>query len=208
MPLFTLTTAALHERDRGNSIHAAFGWSALLPAALVRRFAAPLPSARLGLRKSRIWAVREQLAVPLWRGSPVGGRDHQPDKLFDITKKRRLLGVAEGNGYPVRAGARGAANPVHIGLWHVGQIEVHHMADAIYIDPARGDVGRDQCADAALAERGECALALVLRSIAVDRFRGDPDLGEAAHNSVGAVLGAGEHERTFDRLVPQEDLRA
>ena len=54
------------------------------------------------------------------------------------------------------------------------------------------------------AERRQHALALALRLVAVDRLGVDAALGEAAHKLVGAVLGAGENERAFDRLAAQQ----
>ena len=53
-------------------------------------------------------------------------------------------------------------------------------------------------------EIGEHALALVLRFVAVDRLGGDAGGLEAAHDPVGAALGAGEDERPVDGLPLQE----
>ncbi len=78
------------------------------------------------------------------------------------------------------------------------------MADAVDVDAAGRDVGRDQGADLAGAELGEHALALALRLVAVDRLGGDAGLVEAAHDLVGAVLGAGEDERALDGLAAQQ----
>ncbi len=52
-------------------------------------------------------------------------------------------------------------------------------------------------------ERGEDAVALVLRLVAVNGLGRDAGLVEAAHHLVGAVLGAGEDQRTVDRLAAQ-----
>ena len=102
---------------------------------------------------------------------------------------------------PVGAGARGAADAVHVALGNVRQVVVDHMADAVDVDAARGDVGRDQRAHA--CRRGKsarAALALVLRLVAVDGVGGEAGLGQPAHDLVGAVLGAGEDQRAIDRL--------
>ena len=77
------------------------------------------------------------------------------------------------------------------------------MADAGDVDPARGDVGRDQNLHFARFERGERAFALGLRLVAVDCPGRDAGGFELAHNLVRAVLGAAEHECAFDRLRPQ-----
>ena len=78
------------------------------------------------------------------------------------------------------------------------------MADAVDVDAAGGNVGRDQGADLAGAERGEHALAMVLRLVAVNGVGRDAGLGQGLHDLVGAVLGAGQDQRAVDRLVLQE----
>ena len=55
-----------------------------------------------------------------------------------------------------------------IGFRHVGQVEIHHMANAVDVDAAGGNVGGDQGADLAGAERRQHALAVVLRLVAVN----------------------------------------
>ncbi len=104
---------------------------------------------------------------------------------------------------PVCSGPRGAANAVHVGLRYVRQIEVYHMADAVDINSARRNVGRDQRADLALAEGGEHAFALVLRLVAVDRFRRNAGPNQPAHHLVGAVFRAREDEGAVDGLALQ-----
>src|SRR5258708_2469515 len=83
------------------------------------------------------------------------------------------------------------ADAVHVAFRDVGQIEVDDVADALDVDAAGGDVGRDQGADTAVAEVFQHALALVLRLVAVDSLGRDAVLVEAANDLVGAVLGAG-----------------
>ena len=123
---------------------------------------------------------------------------------FSMSRRNgRSSRVAERDRDAVGAGARGAADAVHVALRDVRQVVVDDVADAVDVDAARGDVGRDQRADLAGAEAAEHALALVLRLVAVDRLGGDAGLVEAAHDLVGAVLGAGEDEHALDRLVAQ-----
>ena len=50
---------------------------------------------------------------------------------------------------PVRAGAAGAADAVHVALAVVRRVEVDDVRDAVDVDAAGGDVGRDQRVDAA-----------------------------------------------------------
>ena len=54
------------------------------------------------------------------------------------------------------------------------------------------------------AERRHGALAVALRLVAVDRLGGNAGLDEAAHDAVGAVLGAGEDEGAVDRLAAED----
>ena len=79
----------------------------------------------------------------------IGGRDRHPDHLLDIAQERALLAVAEGDRDAVGASARGAADAVDVALRHVRQIEVDDVGDAVNVDAAGGDVGRDQDAGAA-----------------------------------------------------------
>ena len=78
--------------------------------------------------------------------------------------------IAERDRHTLRAGPCRAADAVHVALRNVGQIVVDHVADALNVDAARRDVGRDQCAQLAGAERAEHALALVLRLVTADRL--------------------------------------
>ena len=59
----------------------------------------------------------------------------------------------------------------------------------------RGDVGGDEGVDGSLGERGECALALTLRAVAVDRFRTHSRLLEPARDLVGAAFRLAEDDR-------------
>ena len=99
---------------------------------------------------------------------------------------RRLMrssGLQKAIARAIRAGARGAADAVDILLGNVGQVEVDDMGDARDVDPARGDVGRDQDRRLAGLEGGDGALALGLRLVAVDRGGGDAGGAQAGGRS-------------------------
>ena len=96
---------------------------------------------------------------------------------------------------PVAARAAGAARAVHVAVLVLGGVEVDDVADVGDVDAAGGDVGRDQHVDVPALERGERALALVLRLVAVDRHRVDAAGLQALDEPVGAALGADEDER-------------
>ena len=129
---------------------------------------------------------------------PAGRGDRHPDQLLDVAQERQLVMRAERDRDAVGAGARGAADAVHVAFRDVGQIEVDDVADAIDVDAAGGDVGRHQRSHPAVAEVLQHALALVLRLVAVDRFGRDAVLVQAADHLVGAVLGAGEDQHAVD----------
>ena len=130
---------------------------------------------------------------------------HQLDvgQAFDVLEVGLLVRRAEALRHAIGAGARGAADPVDILFRHVGQFEVEHVADPSHVDPARGDVGRHQHRRGALAEGQQRSGALGLALVAMDRRGIDAGGGQVAHDAVGAVLGAGEDQRAFDRAIGQ-----
>ena len=68
-------------------------------------------------------------------------RNGPTDQPLDIAKKRQFLCVTERDRRTSCTGARGAANTVHIGFWHVRQIKIHDMANTVDIDPTCGNIG-------------------------------------------------------------------
>src|ERR1044072_1002922 len=76
------------------------------------------------------------LRTVMWRGfrarvdASLGDRKLDLDQLLDVAQERHLLVVAERDGDAVRAGARGAANAVHVALRNVRQVVVDDVADA------------------------------------------------------------------------------
>jgi hypothetical protein len=51
---------------------------------------------------------------------------------------------------------------VDVGIAIGGRIEIDHVRDAAYVDPARCHVGCDQSVDRAGLKAGECLFALAL----------------------------------------------
>src|SRR6185369_5630188 len=78
----------------------------------------------------------------------VGGQRRNRNPLarraLDVAQIAALVGAAESDGDAVGAGPSGAADAVDILLGNVRQVEVDDVADAGDVDPAGGDVGRDQ----------------------------------------------------------------
>src|SRR5580700_8802633 len=128
--------------------------------------AVPVAVFAMGRRPCGVFC-RHRLGVPRI-GAAVAQRNGHADELFDVAQERDLLAIAQRDRDARGAGARGAADAVHIGLRYVRQVVVYHMTDAVDVDAARGDIGRDQRPDLALAKRRQHALALALRFVAVD----------------------------------------
>jgi small subunit ribosomal protein S21 len=134
----------------------------------------------------------------------VGRRNRHANQFLDITQERRLRGVAQRDGDAFRSGSRCAAYAVHIGFRHVRQVEIDHVADAIDVDAAGGNVSGNQRAHLALAEAGQCAITLMLRLVAVDGLRGYAGLNKTAHDPVSTMLCACEYESSVNRFALQD----
>jgi hypothetical protein len=128
----------------------------------------------------------------------------KPRQLLDRGKIGALRGIAQRDRHARSAGARRPSDAMHVDLRLVRNIEIDDMGDAVDVDAARGDVGRDQDRHAAESEFGERALARRLRLVAVDRFGADARARQALGDAIGAVLGPREDERTRHRGVAEE----
>ena len=78
------------------------------------------------------------------------------------------------------------------------------MADAVDINAARGNVGRNQDRGLALLEIVQCTNALVLALVAVDRLSIQAFIGKVADHFVSAMLGAGEHDGAVHVVLRQD----
>ena len=108
---------------------------------------------------------------------------------------------------PGAAGAAGAAGAVHVRLRVLRKVVVDHVGEVRDVDPARGDVGGDEEAEAALARRRHHPLAIVLRQIAVEP-RGVEALAlQGRGHALRLVLRVAEDDgalRVLDLDHPQE----
>lgn len=73
-----------------------------------------------------------------------------------------LGGRDQRNADPLCARPAGSAYAMDVGLAVRGRIEIDHMGDAADVDPAGGDVCRDERVDGSGLEAGERPLALAL----------------------------------------------
>ena len=106
-----------------------------------------------------------------------------------------FLIIAQRDGHALRPCASGSADAVDVGLGLARQIEVQDMRDAVDIDPASRDVGRDQHFGAAGLEVGQRPLAGRLALVAVERIRRDARPIQLAGDAIGPVFRAGEDQR-------------
>ena len=105
-------------------------------------------------------------------------RNSHANKLLDVAQERHLFAVAQRNRDAVGARAGSAADPVHVGFRHVRQIEIHDVADAVHIDAARCNIGRNERPDRRPCERQRAPVrvgfAICCRGSLRPRFRPGP----------------------------------
>ena len=105
-----------------------------------------------------------------------GGRVDDPEldaRLADDAADPVLFpGGVHGDRGALLVGAAGATAPVHKGLGVMGELVVNHEVDVGDVEAARGDVGGDEDAEAAVAEALEGAFALRLSDVAVEHLGG------------------------------------
>src|SRR5690606_37674239 len=124
--------------------------------------------------------------------------DRLADQALDTLEQLDVAVVHQGYG-----GARGAcparaADAMHVVIGHVGQFEVHDLRQLVDVEPARGDVGGHQHGHIACLEPGQRARARRLALVAMDGRGAQAVFGQLFGQTVGAVLGAREHQH----LVP------
>ena len=81
------------------------------------------------------------------------------------------------------------------------------MSHMRHINSTSSHVSSDEDLDSSRLEACECALTLTVRLVAVDGIGGDAALLQLLGHPVGAVLGAGEHERALDGFVGQKRMQ-
>ena len=103
-------------------------------------------------------------------GSHGGHGDLVPDIGFDIGQRDRVFLATEADGVTVGTGARGAPDPVHIVGGVLWQIEIEDMTHIRDVQPARGDVGRDQHRELPLVKLAQELQPFLLWHIARERL--------------------------------------
>jgi len=95
----------------------------------------------------------------------------------------------------VVAGARGAANAMDVVFRHVRHVEIDDLRQLADVEPARGDLGRDERREMSGLEVGQRSRARRLALVAMDGGGADAGAAQLLGEAVRAVLGAREHER-------------
>ena len=121
--------------------------------------------------------------------------DALAQNVFDGREFLRFFGRDEGDRFTRCIHAAGAADAVNVVLRGARHVEIDHVGHVIDVDPARGDIGRHQHADAARLEVAQRAFTLALAAVTVDRRRRVAGCLEPARQAIRAMLGAGEHDR-------------
>ena len=86
-------------------------------------------------------------------------------------------------------GAAGAADAVHVAVRRIRKFVVDDRVNAIDVQTARGDVGRDQHRVAAAAKSFDCRTPLVLGPIGVQRRAFDSGRHQLSRQAFSADLG-------------------
>jgi hypothetical protein len=105
----------------------------------------------------------------------VAGRD-DARRVVHALQFANLPALGQRDDHSSRSGPGSAARAVQVVLMVVRRVEVHDKLYVIHVDPAGGDVGRDEDAGMPGAERVEGALPLTLVAVAVDGRRVDSRL--------------------------------
>ena len=125
----------------------------------------------------------------------IFGRNGLAGEALDAPQQIALVVGAQRDGAAFGAGAGRPPDAMHVGLGHLGQLEIDDVRDVVDVDATGRNVGRDQDAQLGVAEEVERMLALLLALVAVNG--GDTNAGrvQMLGHLVGATLGAREDER-------------
>jgi len=115
------------------------------------------------------------------------GADRVQARCFVLADQRQR--------YAIAARSTGAADAVDVVFRDVRQLVIHHQRQLGDVQPSRGDVGRHQHPHLSSLEVLQSADAGRLALVAVQGRRAEAGAFEVASQPIGAVFGAGEHQR-------------
>ncbi len=114
---------------------------------------------------------------------------HQPEDLPPLVRERQRHDRARA------AGTRRTARAVQVVLVVAGRVHVQHQVDAVDVDAAGRDVGRDEDVDVPVLEVGQGPRPRALGHAAVQRVGLHTGVAQLLGDTVGAQLGADEDDR-------------
>ena len=174
----------------------------LLPVGRMRRL---LPVGRtrrmLSVRRAREATLLLRLHRLLDLQVQVRGdrpaRDRMPRELLDAAEQVVLLGRDQARRAAARRHARRPPHPMHVVLRHERDVEVHHVADRLDVQPSRRNVRRNQDAHPPRTEPLERLDPLPLRAVRVDARHPVPGPRHRPRDPIGPSPRAREHQRAL-----------
>ena len=135
--------------------------------------------------RSRAWWRQDRKRLPA---------QLRTDQSLDALDLLCLIRTREGNRAAFAPGPRGSADAVDVILSGIREIEIDDDRDTRDVDPACGDVGRDEDAIPAGFEPIERLAPLTERTIAVNLCRFVSHHLKRARDLLRAMFGPREHE--------------
>ena len=120
-------------------------------------------------------------------GAAVRDRNRHTDQPFDVAEIGPLLVIAKRNRNAFGTGTRSTTDAVNVAFGNIGKVVVDHVADAINVDAACGNIRRNERTQLAVAKGCEHTLPLVLRLVAVNCFCRMTRLLKPTHHLVCAM---------------------
>jgi hypothetical protein len=157
-----------------------------------------------GVPSGGVFSSRFEARGDVHRAFPLFSGQGFAQGFLDDAESGTVFGRHKRDGIAVRVGARRTADTVNVIVGRVWNVEVDDMRDALNIQPARGDIRRDQHGVTSLTEPVDGLLALPLRAAAVDGLGFEPFPMQRFGHAVGAMLRAQEHQCRADVRFAQD----
>jgi hypothetical protein len=126
------------------------------------------------------------------------------DNAFEAAEFAEVFARDEGDGGTSRQRTAGTADAVDVVFELVREVEIEDVGDAVDVDTARGDIGRDEHANLTILEGLQGALTLALRTVGVDGGTADVFTLELAADAIGTMFGPRKDEHALKGFVLQE----
>jgi hypothetical protein len=117
-----------------------------------------------------------------------------PQQRFDCVQLITFLGSHETGGSPGHLHPGCPSNTMNIVLWTIRQIVIHHMANICHVNPACGDIRRDENSDLSSFKSVESTKALGQTSVSVDNRNAVTGLFNRLTESIDPILCPSEYE--------------